>query len=362
MAFTPTDNSQFFGMDLSQWPRQWRAAGAALLDLPMLRWLVPTVPVRLRRLDGQTSDWGVARGLAIPAAQRRAGVPAVDAIQLPSDRVLERQLMLPPLTPSDIEQAVQLEVGSTSPFGPGQTVHGFSVAPEKDGVCRVDVAITSRQQVEQALQAAGADAGGQVPEVWVLTGDAAVSGTFRPVVLRGFGEGARRANAQRGLAWRGGLVVLALMLLALVVVTPTALLRMQAQQAAQSFAALQRQAAPQIAQREALMQRVERLRAIGQITESQLALAPVLDMLTRAVPDGAWVNQLRMEGHKVVLQGNADDAAALVQKLAAQSGVRDVRLASPATRGHNASKETFIIEMNLDAGRYGLARNARSAS
>ena len=81
-------------------------------------------------------------------------------------------------------------------------------------------------------------------------------------------------------------------------------------------------------------------------------------MLTRALPDGAWLTALRTEGGKLVLNGNADDAAALVQRLAAQPGVHDVRLASPATRGFGATKETFIIELQLDAHRYGLARPA----
>ena len=76
-------------------------------------------------------------------------------------------------------------------------------------------------------------------------------------------------------------------------------------------------------------------------------------MLTRAIPDGAWISTLRVEGAKLVLNGQADDAAALVQRLAAQPGARDVRLASPATRGAGAAKETFIIELKLDANRYG---------
>jgi len=81
----------------------------------------------------------------------------------------------------------------------------------------------------------------------------------------------------------------------------------------------------------------------------------VLDMLTRTVPDGAWLTQLRVEGSKVVLNGNADDAAALVQKLTGQPGVSNARMTQPATRAAGAAKETFVIEVNLDARRYGPA-------
>jgi general secretion pathway protein L len=365
MALTSADHSRFFGMDLSQWPRQWQAAGALLPGLPGLGWLAPAVRVRLRHADGRRSVWDMVRGVATPA---RADDVQAQAIELPLDGVLERRLMLPPLAPADLAQAVQFEVASASPFGAGQTVFGYAAAPPRDGVCRVDVAITSRQQVELVLQAATSDSAGVTPEVWVLpSAEAGLAGAFdaplRPVVLQGFGEGARQHLARRGLRLRLGLLALVLALLGALLVTPTALLYQRARQAEQSFAALQRRAAPQIAQREALMQRVERLQAVGHVMEGQLALPPVLDMLSRAIPDGAWLSQLRLEGNKLVLNGSADDATALVQRLAAQPGARDVRLASPATRGIGASKESFIIEMNLDAaGRYGLARRAGGAS
>ena len=37
MISTPTDNRPPFGIDFAQWPRQWQAAGALLLEWPLLR-------------------------------------------------------------------------------------------------------------------------------------------------------------------------------------------------------------------------------------------------------------------------------------------------------------------------------------
>ncbi len=362
MAITSTDNSRFFGVDTSPWPRQWRAAGALLLELPLLRKLTPEIQVRLRYADGGSEEWSLSHGVATPVRGGRAVSPKAYAIELASDRVLERQLVLPPLAAEDLAQAVQLEVASISPFGADETVHGYAAAAARDGVRRVDVAITSRRQVDQAVAAAVADGFEPSPEVWVLPARAEQGKEFRPVVLSGFGEGARKAIARRGMWLRLGMLSLAAVLLAILMVTPTLLLRAQVQKASQSFAALQAQAAPQLAQREALMRRVERLQVIGQTMDSQLALPPVLDMLSRTIPDGAWLSQLRLDGSKLVLHGNADDAAALVQQFAGQPDVRDVRLASPATRGHGASKETFIIEMTLEPGRFGLVRRSGGAS
>ena len=358
MTLANTDSSQFFGMDLAQWPRQWQAAGALLLEWPLLRQLVPQTPIALRHADGHVSHWALARGQALPARGAQAGAP-VPAFALPPDRVLERRLTLPPLAPADVAQAVQLEVALASPFGAEQTVFGHSVRRLDQGVLRVDIAITSRQQIEQALQAAGFSPA-QPPEVWVVQG--AAGAALHPIVLHGFGEGTRERAVRQGLRRRLGLLALALALLAALVVTPTALMRARAQQAQRSFAALQKEAAPQLAQREALMQRLERLKAVGGLLGEQLAMPPVLDMLTRAVPDGAWLTSLRAEGNKLVLNGRADDAAALVQRLAAQPGVHDVRLASPATRDAGAAKDTFIIELKLDARRYGPVLGAEGQS
>ncbi|MDR0479853.1 MAG: hypothetical protein LBH31_08675, partial [Burkholderiaceae bacterium] len=41
---------------------------------------------------------------------------------------------------------------------------------------------------------------------------------------------------------------------------------------------------------------------------------------------------------------------------------RDARLASPATRSPGANKENFIIELQLDPGRYGLVQSTAGAA
>lgn len=359
MTSTTADRHRPFSFDPAQWPRQWRAAAMLALDGPLLRGLRPASRVALRHADGQTRVWRLVRGQAhaVPGAPGGAELPA---LQLPAERVLERRLLLPPLAPDDLAQAVQLDVAASSPFGAAQTVHGWSVRRAADQLVQVDVAIASRPQVEQALQAAGFDPA-QAPEVWVLP-PAADGASVQPVVLRGFGEDRRERLVRQGLTRRLWLLALLLALLAALVITPTALVRARAQQAQQAFAALQKQAAPQLAQREALMQRLARLQAVGQVYQQQLALPPVLDLLTRALPDGAWLTGLRLEGTKLVLNGQADDAAALVQRLAREPGAHDVRLASPATRGAGATKETFIIELRLEPRRHGPVQIGEGAA
>ena len=349
MTVTQPDSTRLFGLQPGQWPSQWRAAGALLLEWPVLRRLLPQAAVQLRHADGSTSAWLLAHGQAQALSTPQAD-DAVQAIELPAALWLERRLMLPPLAAPELAQAVQLEVAAASPFAPGQTVSGYSARRIDARLTQVDIAITSRQQLEPLLSGFGA---ASPPEIWALPPSAHRPDTLTPIVLRGYGEGARERRVHQGLLRRLLLLALALALLAALAVTPTALLRARAQQAQQAFVALQKESAPQQAQREALTQRLDLLRQLSRQFDTQLALPPVLAMLTRAIPDGAWISTLRVEGAKLVLNGQADDAAALVQRLAAQPGVHDVRLASPATRPIGADKETFIIELKLDAKRYG---------
>ena len=361
MTLLTHDNRRFFGLDLSQWPHQWRAAGRVLATLPVFVRLAPTVRLALWQADGRVTHWQVARDAA--RIDRTAAADAAWALELEHSRVLERRLALPPLAAADLAQAVALNVASNSPFPAEQTVYGH--AEQADG--RVSVAITSRAQVDQA-QAQASAAGWQPrgePEVWVIPSAASLAtdnDTLRPIIIHGYGEVARARLAARGFGRHLALALLAALLLAALLVTPTAFTRARAHQAMEAQEALQRQARPQIGTHEALLARIGQMQALRDLIGQQVALPPALDMITRAVPDGAWLTALRMEGAKLTLTGSADDAAALVQRLAQQPGVRDARLASPAMRPMGASKENFIIELQLDPTRYGLVQGAAMAS
>ncbi|WP_423456981.1 PilN domain-containing protein [Ottowia sp. VDI28] len=238
--------------------------------------------------------------------------------------------------------------------------------PGPDGTLAVDVALTSTQEIEKRLQqaarqTASAPGGEAGPEVWVLPGNvlnghAGASQAFAPLIFERYGGTERRRLTTRGLSLRGGLLLVALLLLGALAVTPTAQTRLKAIQAQQAFDALNAQAKPQLAQREQMVKQTERLQAIAKMAEQQLAPLPVLDMLTRTLPDEAWLSTLRMEGTKVVINGMADDTAALVRSLGKQRGVGEVRSPSPATRVGNSKKEAFVLEITLDPGVYGLLR------
>jgi len=364
MLASSPDQTRFFGLDVGQWPSQWAAAGEWLLRSRALRWLTPLVRVELTQANGQISSWDMAQGVARPAEGAQSH--GVRAVELLPEQVLRRQLVLPQLGRADLVRAVALEVAAMTPFPPERTASAFTAVPGQEGTLAVDVALTSTQEIEKRLQQVAPQTvsradGDAMPEIWVLPGGvnngaAGSRQTFAPLIFEGYGSAERRRLTARGLALRGGLLLLALLLLIALAVTPTAQTRLRAVQAQQAFNELNTQAKPQLAQRELVVKQTERLQAIAKTAEQQLAPLPVLDMLTRTLPDGAWLSTLRMEGSKVMINGIADDTAALVRSLGKQRGVGEVRSPSPATRVGSSQKEAFTLEITLDPSVYGVLR------
>ena len=372
-------------MDLSLWPRQWRGAADLLLGAPGLRALTAPVPVCLWQADGQITNWWWRHGVAWLAAETdKFPANAALALELPADAVLERSLTLPLLNQTDVAEAVALEAASISPFGAAQTVWGFAVVPPAKGANTqtVRMALTSSRQIEHSLaraqaafvangQALGQTAGEVLQtgiEVWVLpricqlgNGSGAIlqdenQTHMSPIAFKTGGDAPRQALVARARAGRIALVALAAVLLAAIAVTPVLQARSRAIQAMTALDQVGREVAPQLAQREAVVKQAEALRSVGELLKTQLAPLPVLSLITRALPDSAWLTAVRIEGDKAIITGYGDDAGVLVQGLSRQDGVKSVRLPSPATRQSGAKQESFTIEMQLDTGRYGLAK------
>lgn len=339
-----------------------------LMQWPALRVMTPAVPVRVVHVDGQVRAWWWNHG-ALLVAQGEFPAHSAWAVEMPEDAVLERTLTLPQLSAADVAEAVALEADSISPFGSTQTVSGFALEPmagkgqgSESSTQTVRMALTSKAQIEQLLQGAQSQLAGAVEtvEVWVLPQNAQNSGgesgiPIYPIVFTSEGGQLRHKLIRQGRLQRLGLLALAVVLLAGLAATPMLQARERALQAQHSLSQLSAAAAPQQAMREDVLRQAEGLRVVQELMKTQLAPMPVLDLMTRLVPDSAWLSSVRIEGDKVVLTGNADDAAALVQMLSAEPGVRDVRLPSPATRPPGTEKERFTIELRLDTKAYGLA-------
>ncbi len=345
--------SRLFGIDLSSFGRDLRAGWQALLRTRACAWLTPAQPVRLLRADG-SERWLDGQTFK-PTAPRRVGNVAsasyATAVELPEDQVLQRHLRVPAMAEAELADAVALDVASASPFPRDDLTWGHRSTVAADGRRQVDIALASRSgaqrclySVAQTLGAPGLDDPAAV-EVWAVASDDAAP----PMQLRGFGEPRRAARALAGRRRRLLLLLLIALLLLAVLLTPTVQLNWRALQAEDAYARLAQSAAPMVAKRAGLVAASDRLTTLRDVFFDHVDPLRVLDRLTQVIPDDTALTSLQLDGLKVRISGQATNAAALMQTLGAQPGLRDVKAPTPATRYPGSPKENFDIEFALEA-------------
>lgn len=348
--------SRFFGLDLNQLKadilKTWRRAP----QWPPLSWLRPAQMLRLVPAEGApTVVWESGEPVLKPGRE-----PVFWALELPEHMVLRKTVALPALDPQDCASAAELEVQAISPFAADDLLWGYTELSRSSKAVKLLVVLASRAQTEPYLQAQVAQQlhlqtlKGQSkaesleqPEVWVFAPER------RPVVFQGFGEQARYALGRKRLWWNVAGVALAVLLLAAIAATPTAQLRMRAIEATHAYEGMAAKTADVVAKRDTLIQSADKVAGLSELLAERIDGVQVLSMLTNVLPDDTALQSARIQGSKVTISGLTENASALMQKLSNQDGVKDVRAPSAATRMGGGNKESFTIELGLDAKVFG---------
>lgn len=350
-----TSDARFLGIDLRALWDEARRAWVQVQQVAPLTWFTPDIPVRLLQANGEDVLWEESGRQT--ASGKPEGTPCL-ALELPEDLLLRRTLVLPAMTAADMASALALQAQAVSPFSESDLAWGARVQPGSEGAYQVDIALASRKQVAQYMQAqASRMEAGVTPEVW------ATRPGRPPIVFSGYGESQRQARAVRGRKVRYGLLVLALLLLGALAVSPSLQLRSRAIEAVAAYDAAAKRTAPLVQEREALMQTVEKLGVLSGLLAGRIEPLRVLDRFTKVLPDDTALQGLTLKGQKVSINGLTANASALMKTLSEQPGVHDVRAPNPATRtdGPN-SKEAFVIEFTLDPQEFGVVAAAPLAS
>jgi general secretion pathway protein L len=317
----------------------WAARWDAWVEAVRSR-LAPPSPVLLLRADGSRAVW-LGDAPLPPGATGKA--PQFVAVEVPDDLLLHRTLDLPRLTPELAADAVQLDVRSSSPFAPDDLAWGSTVRETPEGGRRAYIAIASRRQLSQYLATHGPEpaAASPAPEAWALAGSV-------PIVITGYGEPARLAQAASRARWDVALVGLALLLAALVAMTPTIQLHFRAAEAARQYEAVATRAAPLVRRRDELMALNDSLKKLDAASADRVDPASVMEYLTRILPDDTYLYSLEVRKAKITAGGHTVDAAALLQKLSADPRLKDVRAPTAVTRVPGATKEAFTVEFTME--------------
>ena len=338
---------RFFGLDTHRLRETFAQAWAELRDGPILDWFTPAVRVRWSRHGGMPELWFASRGQLLRDKTKASRITApFAAIEVPDTIVLRRHTMLPPLAPAAAAQAMALDATTHSPFPPDELVWGARSTPsaQRRGWQDVEIVLASRRLIQQHLAEQPDAATLENSEAWCLSEKAA-----EPIVLAGFAEPRRLRAQRRGRNLNLVLMAGALALLVAIAITPSLQLRARALAAMQDYERLARQAAPALAQREALVRSEDQLAELRTILGEQADPLQVVDLLTRALPDDSSLLTLQIQGLKVTLTGQTANSAALLERLGNEPGLREVRAPTAATRPPGATKDSFVIEALIDS-------------
>jgi len=265
---------------------------------PFLDWwfgsLTALIPHRWRRARPLPAGWLVLRSFRLPAAVRE-----------------------------NLAGAIAAELDRVTPFTPDQVYFTYQAGAVQGREIPIDLALVPRRLADP-LRADGA--------ARLVAPDSA------PDWLRG-----RNFLPRGAVGWRPALsrpVVLALLLALLL---PSAAAYWRGQHLQSRLAEAQRNAAQTLALAREVASRRAGLSPLDIERASRPSVSLLLADLTRALPDGAYLDALTIDGQSVSLSGYATSAAALIPALAQSGSFTDAHFTGGVTREPERNLERFQI-------------------
>ena len=286
-----------------------------------------TRPPVLQTLEGTRLTFQTATdGTATWQASDNKDIP--QGALLDDDDVLLRTLNLPSLSARDIATTVAMDVHIASPFPPSDTHYGFSTHRNSNGTLCIEIAITRQSRLVQ-LQS-------RVPQTAFYA-----RGQNGAIPL----QSDTHANAS---AWYRSPLTLSLsVLLCLVliawIISPTLLLRAEAQAHEIALAKLNREATPLLEKREELSTLQQQLENAHAFDSEHPNPQIILEQLSGQIPDSTWISQLNLRKDQLTLEGSSDNAIAIVGLLEKIPTLKEVRLGASINRDPRNGRETFQI-------------------
>lgn len=266
-------------------------------------------------------------------------------LEWPRETTVTRTLVAPAQAREFLAGIVANQLDRLSPWPVGQILHGHRATPEEAGRVTARVLIARKADID-AARAALAEMGLSVDRV-VGAADA----THEPIVF--WTKGATQSDAAQRRRIRlcvGGGIGAYVALCAFIVLG-----------ASLSASALQEEAAALAARAHALQKRADAAKNPAVVAalqpserawiwkEASTPAVVLIDALTRAIPDGAFLESLGLEGGRLRISGLADDAPPLIDALEKTGQFFDAHFSAPTTRASDGRLFRFGVEAQLAA-------------
>jgi general secretion pathway protein L len=265
--------------------------------------------------------WFDSLALLVPERWRR--VPDSAELHLTPGWLVLRSFKLPAAARENLDGAVVAELDRVTPFTPDQVYLHYRANPAQGKEIPIDLAVVPRRLLDPLVTEGIARV---------------VAPAAAPEWLRG-----RNFLTGRGPAWRPDLSRPVALVLLLALLLPGAAAFWRADHLQSRLADAQREASETLVLARQLAIRRSGLSPLKVERASRPALSLLLADLTRALPDGAYLDQLTVDGQAVSLSGYAVSAAALIPALAQDRRFSDAHFTGSVTREPERGLERFQI-------------------
>ena len=332
-----------FGLDLTR-SGKWVALGFHQLMYDQGAWLLQRFDPSIRVTRGDEALWYRADaplGEGVATGEQTS----FSAVALSADAVLLKTLHLPASTEEDLDDAMLLEMGLSSPFPDTDTRAAWRVVGRHENVIKVSLAITSQAAIDDLLAEPrdSSDPGAPIPEVWAFDCNGI------PISFAGYGGGERRSAYLRRLVHASSLVAAVWMSCVVAITLLAGATALRADRLDATFHKVRSDAAASARQREALQLGRTRLSAIEHAISERPNYRYWLNHIAASAPDTVYLDRLSFDGNEVTVNGYSNNAAVYLRMLTEEPRYTDVTALSAFARDRNNGLERFSIQWRVTA-------------
>lgn len=261
------------------------------------------------------------------------------AVVLPDELVLSKALRVPVAAESDLDSMIALEVMSSSPFPRDDTCYGWLVAERGVTELLVQLVISSKSAVMAFVASNTGNHDVSSHEVWALVAD-------RMVMVSGFGEAPRLRRNRRRLGRMAAMLAYCLLAIMLLAAFSAGAKYLELQKVRAIQQKVELAAGDAVALRTALTSSKTKIDAINQLLVEYPSPHRELKRLSALLDDDTWLGLAEIQGSAIKIEGQSDDASAVMQQLLRHSAYERVE-APVAIRKVGPGSEQFVLKISL---------------
>jgi general secretion pathway protein L len=287
-------------------------------------------------------------GQILSADAARAARGSFVILEFPPDRLVMRNISVPTQAEKFLAGVVHNQIDRLSPWPVSNLAYGFATGPSGDNPAAVDVRIlmASRTDIDAVLARLAA-LGLQADRIVAAT-DTTAEERITPVTLWSRARDASSeslADASRLVAVSVGAAVALTLTFSLWALVSGSLIRHESEHLAARVKTLQQKV--QASRAPPSLAATPPAERAWRAKESAIAGMIVLETVSRALPDSAYLTEIRLEGATLRLTGIAADVPGLLAPLERSGHLTGVHFSAPATRGSDG-KFRFSIEAQVE--------------